>query len=1095
MPSDYELNISRYQTFLRDCLDSAVYSGACPLTASMFALTDPKADPMSPEEALKQSFTPVQTGLRWGPKWSTAWFRVTGTVPASLADQHVVLRFSSGTEAQVWEKNASGAWVAAQGLDVNRDALTLTSQAKGGEAVDVLIEAACNHPFGVMGFEWDPAEVVARWNSDQPGRFELCEAAALDTLAWEVKHAYAFALGLIKELSSRNGQGPLQEIAAESSRAMNLYGALRQATTQIEPYLKSLGETQAARESMEAGLTTLTHALKVNASGSTTVCHAVGHAHIDTAWLWPIRETKRKCLRSFSNQLRLMERFPDYVFLCSQAQQYAWVKEQSPELFAQIATRVEEGRWEPGGAMWIEPDANCPSGESLIRQILHGTNFWKREFGQAGNQSFLYLPDTFGFPASLPQIMAHAGLKMFITNKMVWNRSNVFPHTTFVWRGIDGSEVLAHNTPGHDYNAVNTPKELRRGEVNHRNRDRSVSVSEPARWLQPFGYGDGGGGPTDWSIRYAQYAADCDGMPKVMLSRVDEFIEHIERQHALTLGTPEALPTWWGELYLEIHRGTLTSQAWIKEANRRAEEDLRFAEVLAWAGPEAHEDPAQAQAKLDKAWKTVLLNQFHDILPGSSIGWVYEDARRDFARVSKVTDALIEKGTTRWLSHMSTRGVRKPVGVFNPCSVERSGVIELPDGSLAFARHVPALGLRIIDQAHLHGCVPVTIKDRLESDGDIELTNGLITARINEAGQVSYLSRVGLDHEFFQRDDDGAHIPMNQLVLYEDVPHMWDAWDIDPSYEDKAYPVMGEVESIEIICEEPLRCAVRVTRALGAKSRIEQVYTLDAGSSRLDIHSKVQWHESRTMLRALFPTSIMAMNATYDIQMGTLERPTHRNTSWDSAKFEVCAHRWMDLSERGAGLALLNDSKYGHSCHEGTLGISLLRSPKHPDPEADQGEHEFTYSLLPHEGDWRGADVDREAEALNMPLLAYVLNPEEDGTLGTSFSPFTYSCTGTAGIAIDCVKRAEHDDRLILRFHESRGGRGKLSLKLNTLGHKSPAQSGQSIAPGSNTPTPTVQLLDAHEVPLPDQSALSIGAGGEIHITLRPYGIVTLGVK
>jgi len=1080
MPSEFELTISRYQTFLRDVLDPAIYPASVPVGASVYQIPDIRATPISAAEAMMREYRSVEVGWQWGPKWSTAWFRVTGSIPDSFTGQRTVLRFSSGTEGQVW-KLCGEIWVPVQGLDVNRDSFPLFDIAPATAAIDVLIESACNHPFGILAFEWDSADTVNRWTGESPGRLERCEVAVFDPEAWELRHSYAFALDLLKTLSSPEGGGPSlppdARIAMRSGRAQELYGALRRATNELHPY--SATHTPARPElharyvaSRERAQRILTDTLTKGAAASATHCHAVGHAHIDTAWLWPIRETKRKCLRSFSNQLRLMERFPDYTFLCSQAQHYAWVEEQSPELFQEISQRVEEGRWEPGGAMWVEPDANCPSGESLVRQILHGTNYWKKKFGERGEQSFLYLPDTFGFPASLPQIMAGAGLKMFITNKMIWNRANVFPHTTFLWRGIDGTQVLAHNTPSHNYNATNTPRELHHGEVNHRNRDRGLPLlfvegddgeatttisddSQTAHWLAPFGFGDGGGGPTDWMIRYAELAHDCEQMPRVELGRVSEFIDCIEHQEASTTETPEGLPVWWGELYLEIHRGTLTTQAWIKAANRRAEEALRFAELLTFAGPPetkpdpkptAHSSahsltlgvrwiPVEVLSKLDKAWKTLLLNQFHDILPGSSIGWVYEDAKRDFVRISKVADALIEKGTTAWLSGLSTVGVRKPLGVFNQCSANRSGVIELADGALAFARNVPAAGVAVVDHADPSGCVPAKIEEQPGADegsgGVIVLSNGLVRVEIDEDGCISSLLREGTGREVVDaaRYRIGkAYNPMNQLVLYEDIPHMWDAWDIDPSYEDKPYPVDDQPESIEIVSENPLRCAVRITRRLGAHSRIEQTYSLDAGSPRIDIHSKVDWKESRMLLRALFPTNILSTRATYDIQFGHISRPTHRNTSWDAAKFEVCAHRWMDLSEPGAGVAILNDGKYGHSCDKGVMGLTLLRSPKFPDPDADMGEHEFTYSVMPHEGDWRAAGVDREAEALNMPLIAYVLNPEEAGPRGKSWAPFTLETTGAGAVSIAAVKKAENDNRLILRVWESHGAHGELSI-------------------------------------------------------------------
>jgi alpha-mannosidase len=482
-------------------------------------------------------------------------------------------------------------------------------------------------------------------------------------------------------------------------------------------------------------------------------------------------------------------------------------------------------------------------------------------------------------------------------------------------------------------------------------------------------------------------------------------------------------PVWCGELYLELHRGTLTTQAWIKAANRRAEEDLRFAEVLTFAGPGAAGTDSGASEKLDRAWKLLLLNQFHDILPGSSIGWVYEDARRDFDRITKITEKLIDRGTTAWLARLSTEGVRQPVGVFNSCSAPVDAVIELEDGALVVAKRVPALGVAVVDRGAPHGLVPV----RLEG---LTMSNGIVECELDEVGRVVRLARAGGARGVTRGEGELAE-PMNQLVMYDDRPHMWDAWDIDAGYERSAKPVVDEPEAIEVVREDALRVAVRVSRAIGARSRIEQTYVLDAGSPRVDVHTKVEWREKRTMLRALFPTRVRAAEVTCEIQFGQVMRPTHANTSWDAAKFEFCAHRFVDLSMPGAGFALLNDAKYGHSCRDGVVGMTLLRSPVHPDPEADQGEHEFTYSLMPHDGDWRAAGVDQQAELLNNPPVAYVLNAEEKGDLGRAWSPLVVEAEGYAGVMVDAVKRSEDGGALVVRVHESRGGEGVIRVKWN----------------------------------------------------------------
>ena len=1048
MSSEFELSLKRFAAFLREALEPAVYPVSAPLRVGAYLIADPRAALPTPEAALGAEFAPVEMGWRWGPRWSTAWFRARGEMPAAMAGRPVVVRFSSGTEAMAWRRGRAGfePW---QGLDVNRDALPLTENAAAGAPIDVLIEAACNHPFGVTGFEWDDAEVHHRWGSDAPGRLERCEVAVIDRGVRDLAWSYAFALGLAAELPR------------ESSRAKDLFGALQRATNAVDP--RRVGETASAASALLAA------GLGRPASGSATRCVAVGHAHIDTAWLWPIRETRRKCLRSFSNVLGLMDRNPDLGFLCSQAQQYAWVEEDSPALFARIAARVEEGRWEPGGGMWVEPDANVPSGESLVRQILHADRWWRARFGERGRQRHLFLPDTFGFPASLPQIMAGAGLDTFITNKMSWNATNAFPHTTFRWRGIDGTEVLAHLTPGADYNAVNTPKELRRGEAGHRDAHRPGADGGTARWLQPFGYGDGGGGPTERSVRYAELASDCEGLARVSLGSASGFCDALHADAAASAARGESVPSWWGELYLELHRGTLTTQAWIKRANRRAEGRLRLAEVLTFAGPRGAADGGGAAARLDGAWKRVLLNQFHDILPGSSIGAVYEDARRDYEAVAAAADDLIGAGMAAWAEGLDTTGMERPVAVFNPASHPRFGVVELSD-RLGFAPLVPGLGVKVIDAAAPPTCAAVEV-------GGGVLSNGLVRAEIDPLGRVVALGLAGSEMDLCRRAD-GRSVPMNQLVLYEDRPAMWDAWDVDWHYEQTPVPVDGPPDSWRVVPTGPLRGEIEVSRPLGAASRITQRFILDAQGSRLDVRTTVDWREDRRLLRVLFPTDILATEATYDIQFGHLTRPTHRNTPWDAARFEVCAHRWMDLSERGRGLALLNDCKYGHSCHEGVLGLSLLRSPKRPDPAADMGMHEFAYSLVPHGGDWRAAGVELLAEEMNSPLMVLELPPGRAGPLGKSWSPFDVQPEGDFRVAVSCLKRAEDDDRIIVRLHESHAGRGRVAIRWNL-------------------PVAGVEPVDLLERPaaLAGFAHSGAGVGATSLFDVRPFQIVTLAVR
>ncbi len=987
MYTPLEFDRARFGTFSRTILQPAIYGDSTSLVVSAMQCDQP----IPHAEAAARPHEPVEIGWRWGPAWTTAWFHVTGEVPETMGGSCVALRFANGTEAMVWREGEP-----IRGLDRNRDRVVLYENAAGGETVDLRVEAACNHPFGITAFAWDPPETQDRWNSDKPGELQKCELAVYHHEVWRLHTAVEFILQLLEELPE------------DSTRAQDLGRGLQQTMQAVD--------TDDVVGTAERALEILRHAVDGEGDYAASECYAVGHAHIDTAWLWPLHETKRKCMRSFANVLELMDNYGDFIFLCSQAQQYAYIEEQSPELFERIKERVLEGRWEPGGAMWIEPDCNVPSGESLVRQILHGTRYWREKFGGHGKQRHVYLPDTFGFPAVLPQLMVQAGLDTFITNKLCWNYRNEWPDVNFIWRGLDGSEVLAHFTPGLDYNTAHTPRELLRGEKNNARKDRAALNA----WLQPYGYGDGGGGPTAEMVERAHLARRCEGLPKVRLSRADDFCEllHERRRHREEQG--DHLEVWDGELYLELHRGTLTTQAWIKKANRRAECALRLLELLAFAGPTPLETKKrdELRAELDAIWKLVLLNQFHDILPGSSIAKVYEDARADHARIAAFCAKRIEEAVDAWAASADTREMEKPALVVNPSSLPRCGVVEV-DGELHYVDDLAPAGGTVVDLDKPVEVAPVQIEGQV-------LSNGILEATIDEAGQVTSLRDPGLELEVRPA---GAP-PLNELVLYEDVPHSWDAWEIDPQYSEKAFPVIGKADAWRVVEAHPLRCAIEVKRKLGRASHITQRFVLEAGSPRLDIVTTVDWQEAHRLLRVNFPVNVRASHVTFGTQFGHIERPAHRNTPWDRARFEVCAHGWMSLGEPGFGLAVLDDCKYGHSCDGNVLGLTLLRSPTHPDPKADIGLHEFTYSLMPHYG-WRVSDVDVEAEALNNPLVVRALTPAKEGAWGQEFSPVDVDFDGPGRISIEAIKPAEDGEGLIVRLVEVQGARGEVELLWN----------------------------------------------------------------
>jgi len=1034
MPDAFENALHRFEIFARQILAPAAYFGDVQLAAEAFQSVEPVAF----EQAQEANYQPVTRGFRWGPIWSTAWFRLRGTVPETLAGQSVALRFSTGTEATLWRNG-----IPVHGLDVNHDCVTLFEDATAGQQIDLYVEAACNRPFGVAIFPWEAPEEHLRWSEENPGRLERAAIAGYRANVWQLGRLFDF------------GRHLLAIAPKDAQHAVAIRDALDQLTRRVDATnLVASADTE---------LATLKAALKQHHQHSGTRGYAVGHAHIDTAWLWPIRETRRKCIRTFASTLRLMERFPSFRFLCSQAQQYAWLEEDAPVLFDQIKKQVNAGRWEAAGAMWIEPDCNLPSGESLVRQVIHGTRYWEEKFGAHGKQRLLYLPDTFGFCAALPQIMKLSGLDTFITNKLWWNDTNEFPHVNFVWRGIDGSEVLAHITPGGDYNSDNHPKLLddaqkRMARLNH---------VDCGVWLHPFGYGDGGGGPNEETILRIDFADRAAGMPHIELGSANQFCDALHERVDQMNAAGQSLPIWDGELYLEFHRGTYTTIGWLKRANRRAEQTLRKVEWLAFFGPRRRSEKSAKRLmnSLDQAWKIVLLNQFHDIIPGSSIREVYDDARKDSDRFDKLMAAARDEALKSWSKAEPGDQDSKTTVVFNRTSSERNEVIEV-DSSLRYAKAIPALGTRVlVEVPDTNLPSPVVVDDRCISNEHLSIT-------VDDVGRIASLRLAQNNEEFCLPDGNGKTLPMNQLALYRDVPHHYDAWEIPRHDELTPLLIDTPAEKVSIVEADPLRATIEFERPVGAASRLTQRYSLTAGSPRVDIHTRIDWHEERMLLRTLFPVDIHARHATYETQFGHIARPTHQNTPWDRAMHEVPAQRWMDLSQPGKGLALLNDCKYGHSCIGNVIGLSLLRAPIFPDPTADRGVHEFTYSLMPHAGDWRAAGVEREAEALNAPMfVAHFADGNVEG-----WQPFTVESDAHVGVEVAAAKRAEADERLIVRLVETHGGGGTVTIHWHIA-------------------VTTVEAVNLLELPLPDKDITHDEKTGITRLTMRPFEIVTLALQ
>jgi len=1006
-------------------------------------------------QARKARYRSVNVGYRWGPVWSSAWFRLRGKVQPEMAGQRVAVRFSSGTEATLWLDGRPF-----QGFDPYRELAFLLPKAKLGERVDLLIEAACNLPLGISTFWWDHPELHRRWAEENPGRLEAAELVVVDEKLWR----FATRWDLLRKT--------LLALPPDGPRALAIKDGLQDIARSIH--------ASDPRPGMRTSSAALDRLLRGSGTPTQTTCVAVGHAHIDTAWLWPVRETRRKCLRTFASVLRLIERFDQFHFICSQAQQYAWVEEDSPKLFAEITRQVQAGRFEPTGAMWIEPDCTCPSGESFIRQILHGVRYWSSKFDNAAPQRMLYLPDTFGFPPCLPQIARLAGLDTFITNKMSWSESNRFPHVTFRWRGLDGTELLTHLTPGHNYNSSLEPADLLLGERNLVTQDgHSFAGRALPIWLQPYGFGDGGGGPTAEQIERANAAAATEGLPHVQQHAVGQFCAELHEQHGALRADGHELAVWDGELYLELHRGTYTSQTWIKRQNRFAESLLRDVESLVCSSTGMSGRTRESlRTALDPLWKLVLLNQFHDILPGSSIAEVYADARAAHIEVAEEAAALRDELIKHVSTQCETRGMQRPVLVRNPASTDRGGVIEL-DGTCVAVDGVPAFGCVVVDAAHPPDGPPVRISKTRQG---FLLQNAWIEAAIDRQGRIADLRMHGRDRGANARTSNGGLQPLNQLWLYEDRPRRWDAWDVDRDYMQKGVQLTDDA-TIEIVTAHPLRAELRVQRAFGRGSTLVQTYRLDAGARRIEIRTAVDWQEERTMLRALFPVDVRARSATFGTQFGALERATHRNTSWDEARFEVPGHAWMDLSESGFGVAILDDGKYGRSCIDNVLGLSLLRSPAFPDPGADRGEQAMSYALMLHDGDWRLDGVDAEAEGFREPLRVTPLGINRRGTIREAWAPLRLDVPQHAAVHIAAWKPAENGGGRVLRLVETRGGRGIVSVRWQSpVGNAVPVDVLERPFAASADPPPPANFTHHRKA-------------AQTSFEIRPFQIVSILVR
>lgn len=878
--------------------------------------------------------------------------------------------------------------------------MRIAAPARGGEEVRLHIEAASNP----VVLDYHPFRPTRLGDKDTAGgepqyRLARMDLAVFDETVWQL----VIDLEVLGEL--------MAELPADSPRRWEILRAVDRALDAVD--LQDVNGTAGQARSR------LTEVLSAPAVLSAHRISAVGHAHIDSAWLWPLRETVRKVARTTANMTALLDDEPEFVFAMSQAQQWAWVMEHRPEVWARVKKAVAGGRFVPAGGMWVESDTNMPGSEAMARQFVHGKRFFIDEFGVENDEA--WLPDTFGFAAGLPQIIKAAGAKYLLTQKISWSRTNSFPHHTFRWEGVDGTRIFTHFPPVDTYNCSMTGAEIAHAVRNFK--DKGAARHS----LAPTGWGDGGGGTTREMVARAARLRNLEGSARVTWETPSAFFAKAEAEY------PEP-PVWVGELYLELHRATLTSQAGTKQGNRRSEHLLREAEL--WAATASVRTPfAYPYEELDRIWKTVLLHQFHDILPGSSIAWVHREARATYARIAGELNGIID-AAQRALAGEGTVPL-----VFNAAPHSRSGV--------------PAGGAR---PASYDG--RTTLEAR--PGGGHVLDNGLLRIEVDARGLLVSAHDIRADRETIAPGRAG-----NLLQLHPDLPNMWDAWDVDAFYRNT---VTDLTDADEVTAGED-GASVRIVRSFG-DSRAVQVLSLPPGERRLVVDTEVDWHETEKFLKLAFPLDLHAERYASETQFGHFFRPTHTNTSWEAAKFEACNHRFVHLQEPDWGVAVVNDSTYGHDVTRTVRGdggttttvrVSLLRAPRFPDPETDQGVHRFRHALVP------GASVGdavREGWRVNLP--------ERRLTGAGEVAPLV--TVDRDAVVVTAVKLADDGSGdVVVRFHEAHGARARATL---TTG----------FAAGG------VEVTDLLERPLADTEAPSLD-GDRITVSLRPFELMTLRLK
>ena len=932
------------------------------------------------------------------------WFRTSVTVPQEFEGQVLALdiyAFEEGWDAvnPQFILYVNGEHI--QGLDINHREVILTNNAKAGEVYEIDLHS-------YTGRTWDK---------------RLTLNASLVTIDLAARDLYF------------NLQVPVwscEKIDEDDKKRIDMLLVLNDAINLLDlrkVFSKEYNESiKKANEFLEVEF------YEKLCGHEDYVATCVGHTHIDVAWWWTVAQTREKVGRSFSTVLKLMDQYPEYIFMSSQPQLYKFIKEDYPDIYEKIKEKVKEGVWEPEGAMWLEADCNVTSGESLIRQILQGKRFFKEEFNV--ENEVLWLPDVFGYSAALPQILKKSNVNYFMTTKIAWNQFNKMPYDTFMWKGIDGTEILTHfittTDPNQDkkchfttYNGILHPGSIKGAWDRYQQKEINDDV------LVCYGYGDGGGGVSYEMLETGRrMAKGIPGMPKVKLGNSLDYFKKLEKK----VEGNKRLPRWVGELYLEYHRGTYTSMARNKRDNRISEQLYESTEkVNSLAMLLGKEYPAE---NINKNWENILLNQFHDILPGTSIKKVYDVTDEDYKRIIGSGKEMLADGINYIAENISLKN--KSVVVFNTLGFDRDDIVEfevpsdinmpavldgneeiecqlIDDGkAIFFAKGIPANGHKAFEiiEATKSSSTNLTIEKNY-------IENKFFDIKINEEGNITSIIDKKSNREVLKEGQTA-----NVLQAFEDKPMDYDNWDIDIYYDEKMW-LVNDVQHIEVIERGNVRSTLEIKRKFQDSTIIQKVYIYN-DIPRIDFDTNIDWKESQVLLKAAFPVDINSNEATYEIQYGNVKRPTHRNTSWDEARFEVCGHKWVDLSEGNYGVSLMNNSKYGHDILDGVMRLTLLKSGILPNTTSDQEVHNFIYSIYPHTGDYKDAGTVKMAYNLNVPLYSKV----EEAHEGSLESKSSLVKVDKDNVIIEVIKKAEDSDELVIRMYECHNMRTNVTLEM-----------------------------------------------------------------